>query len=310
LLALACRLGLKQQLELLSQQLDTFLESDQNLASIIGAAQQLYYLWHGRKLLNLPENILANRLNFAVYQACFLLDELYDTREEKVQQNLKNLKTLHELILNLQQQNIPFNHAKFDIKDSNILDLMYAQIDRNQLNKFHLYSLQGAIDVLLFLDHRIGQNKLQQQLKMAFSIGSDSEGSVQYLQGMFFIAPEIFVQSKVAIDALHQLVSNWSEETFIQILPDLRYIFSQLTPKQSSKIAKIIANLTGLSDEIVLDQVLSHIEEKDVLVGIQLNQKLHTIFQYDHLEQWFIQSSNPQNPMNHITEDNKGQNHE
>ena len=103
---------------------------------------------------------------------------------------------------------------------------------------------------------------------------------------MFFIAPEIFVQSKVAIDALHQLVSHWTEDTFIQILPDLRYIFSQLTPKQSTQVSKLIAQITGLGNDTILDQVLSHISEQDVLQGVQLNQQLYKIFAYDHLEHW------------------------
>ena len=291
LLALACRLGLKQHIQLLNQQLDGYLETDQNLASVIGAAQQLYYLWHARKLLNLPEHAVAHRLNFAVYQACFLLDQLYDTHEEKIESNLKNLKTLHELILNLKQHAIPFNHPTLDTQHLDLLDLMYAQIDLNQINLFHLNQLKGAIHVLQFLDHRIGQNQLQQQLKLAFAIGSESEESVQYLHGMFFIAPEIFVQSKVAIDALYQLVTHWSEETFIQILPDMRYIFSQLTPKQSSKVSKIIAQMTGLGDDAILDQVLSHMGEKDLLQGVQLNQQLRRLFEYDHLDQWLLASS-------------------
>lgn len=292
LLALACRLGLKQQLQLLNQQLDGYLETDQNLASVIGAAQQLYYLWHGRTLLNLPESMVEHSLSFAVYQACFLLDQLYDTHEEKVEANLRHLKSLHELILNLKQHNIPFNHPTLDTQHLDLLDLMYAHIDVNKINEFHLNQLKGAIHVLQFLDHRIEQEQLQQQLKLAFAIGSDSEESVQYLQGMFFVAPEIFVQSKVAIDALYQLVSHWSEETFIQILPDLRYIFSQLTPKQSSKVSKIIAQMTGLSDDVILDQVLSHIGEKDLLQGVQLNQQLRSLFEYDHLAQWLVNTPN------------------
>lgn len=296
LLALACRLGLKQHLELLRQQLDTFLESDQNLASVIGAAQQLYYLWHGHKLLNLPENIVIQSLSFAVYQACFLLDQIYDTHEEKVEQNLSNLKTLHELILNIKQRNLSLQHTVVNAQDVDLLELMYSQIDLAKIDEFHLSSLKGALHTLQFLDHQIEQNQLQQQLQLAFAVGSDPEDAVQYLHGMFFIAPEIFVQSKVAIDALHQLVSHWTEDTFIRILPDLRYIFSQLTPKQSTKVSKIIAKTTGLGEDVILDQVLSHIREQDVFQGIQLNQQLQKIFEYDHLDRWASNRSKQLNP--------------
>lgn len=286
LLALACRLGLKQHLEQLSQQLDGYLESDQNLASVIGAAQQLYYLWHGHKLLHIPEQMVLKSLSFAVYQACFLLDQLYDTHEEKIEKNLKNLKTLHELILNIRQQKMQLEHHVFQAQTFDLLTLMYEQIDLAKLDEFHLHALKGAIHTLQFLDHQIEQQQLQQQLQLAFAIGSSPEDSVQYLHGMFFIAPEIFVQSQVAIDALHQLVSDWTEDEFIQILPDLRYIFSQLSPKQSTQVAKLIAKITGLGNDAILDQVMSHIGEQDVLEGVQLNHQLQNIFAYDHLVNW------------------------
>jgi hypothetical protein len=291
LLALACRLGLKQHLKLLNQQLDGYLESDQNLASVIGAAQQLYYLWHGHKLLHLPEHMVLKSLSFAVYQACFLLDQLYDTHEEKIEQNLKNLKTLHQLILNIRQQKLQLDHDVFKTQQFDLLALMYEHIDLAKFDEFHLHTLKGAIHTLQFLDHQIEQQQLQQQVQLAFAAGSSPEDSVQYLHGMFFIAPEIFVQSKVAIDALHQLVSHWTEDVFIQILPDLRYIFSQLTPKQCTQVSKLIAKITGLGDEVILDQVLSHIAEQDVLHGVQLNQQLQKIFAHDHLEHWLADYS-------------------
>lgn len=67
---------------------------------------------------------------------------------------------------------------------------------------------------------------------------------MQYIQGMFAIAPEIFVQSPIAISALYDLVKHWREDLpFLQILPDLRYIFSQLSPKQNSSVSQNIARM-------------------------------------------------------------------
>ena len=104
---------------------------------------------------------------------------------------------------------------------------------------------------------------------------------------MFYIAPEIFVQSEVAIEALHLLIGQWSEVFFIQILPDLRYAFSQLNPKQTSVVAKRIAKLTGLSQDLVLDQVFGQLSEAEVLQGVQLNQQLQQLLAHDHLLPWF-----------------------
>lgn len=279
LLTLACRLGLKEQLNLLQKQLDEYLQTDQSLASVVGAAQQLYYLWSGRKLLQLPETILQQSLVRAVKQACFLLDQLYDTHEDKIEENLNSLKTLHDLISSVSKLNVPQ-------ETDSLLDLFYQHIDRQQFNQFHLSKLKGAVDTLMFLDHRIDQEQLQQYLKIAFAIGCDADEAVQYIQGMFVIAPEIFVQSPIAISSLYDLVKHWREETFLQILPDLRYIFSQLSPKQNSAVSQNIAEMAGLAQHVILDQVHSHISEHDMLSATHLNQQLQQLLQHDHLENW------------------------
>ncbi|AOA57363.1 DUF5682 family protein [Acinetobacter larvae] len=277
LLALACRLGLKQQLQLLRQQLSHYIQQEQNLGSLISAAQQLYYLWHGRTLLQLPAQQLLDQLQLALQHSCLLLEQLYDAHEEKVAANLQHLKQLHELIVNTAAM----------MPDAKLLTLLYQQIDRQRLQQFHLSPLLGALDVLQFLDQRIDQAQLSQRLKQSFATGSQADQSVQYLQGMFFIAPEIFVQSPIAIEALYQLVSGWSEEDFIQILPDLRYAFSQLNPKQSQTIAEKIATLSGLSSQDVLDQVFAQFSEQDMLQGLQLNQQLQHLYGHDQLQDWF-----------------------
>lgn len=287
LLALACRLGLKQQLDTLSQELQGYLHSDQNLGSLIEAAQQLYYLWHGRQLLQLPEQQLQHNLVLALQQACYLLDQLYDNHEEKIEENLKHLKHLHELILNVQQQiGVKLNDDSLSRTIEGLLVLMYQQIDLEQLRQGHLSKLKGAVDVLRFLDQYINQAQLTAELQLNFATGTDAEEAVQYLQGMLYIAPEIFVQSPIAIDALYQLVNQWSDELFIQILPDLRFAFSLFNPKQTRQIAERIAELSGLSQEVILDQVFSHLSEQQVLEGVALNQQLQHLLAEDQLLHW------------------------
>lgn len=279
LLTLACRLGLKDQLNLLQKQLYEYLQTDQNLQSVVGAAQQLYYLWSGRKLLQLPENILQDSLLSAVKQACFLLEQVYDTHEDRIEQNLNSLKTLHDLILSAEK-------LKPEHDQNALLALFYQHIQRSQLDKFRLSKLKGALDSLIFLDHRLDQEQLKAHLQTAFAVGSEADEAVQYVQGMFAIAPEIFVQSAIAIQSLYELVAHWREETFLQILPDLRYIFSQLSPKQNSAVSQHIAQMAGLSDQAILDQVYSDISEHDMLVAAHLNQQLQQILQHDQLEDW------------------------
>ena len=280
LLAQACRLGLHQQLHHLQQQLEQHIESDAHLASLIAAAQQLFYLWHGRQLLQLPEQPLQHSIMLAIQQAYYRLDQLYDTHEDKIDDNLNLLKQLHQLISNISDK---FTH----IDGNELRHQFYRAIDPAKLSELNLLKLRGAIDTLSFLDKRHSQHQLQQHIQQAFALGSLPEYAVQYLQGMFHIAPEIFVQSHVAIQCLHQLVKQWEEDTFIAILPDLRFIFSQLTPKQSQIIADKIAQYTDLAPHLHLDQVHLDISESEMLYGAHLNQQLKQMLQHDGLANWF-----------------------
>ena len=280
LLAQACRLGLSQQLTPLQQQLNQHIENDPHLASLITAAQQLFYLWHGRQLLQLPEQALQNSILLALQQAYYHLDQLYHTHEDKIDENLQLLKQLHQLIHNISDK-LP------QIDGAELLNRFYRHINPQQLSELRLLKLRGAMDTLAFLDQRHSQQQLQQHIQQAFALGSLPEYAVQYLQGMFHIAPEIFVQSQLAIHTLHQLIQQWDEDTFLSILPDLRFIFSQLSPKQSQIIADQVAQYTGLSPHIQLNTTHLDISEAEMLYGTQLNQRLNQLLTQDGLASYF-----------------------
>lgn len=296
LLAQACRLGLKKQLIQLQQQLFDRLEQDQNLASIISAAQQLYYLWHGRNLLQLPAQALLDISAKALKHACYLLDQLYDTHEDKVEENLKQLKNLHQLIIS--NQHLPETEHV-----TGMLDLFYQNIDRTRLQQFNLSKLLGAFDALNYLDQRINQSQLQQYIQRCFDAGTEIEQAVAYLHGLLCIAPDVFVQSHVAIDTLYQRLSLCSDTDFIQILPDLRFLFSQLSPKQSSAVSARIAQLSGLSENVVLDQVLTHLSETELLEGVTLNQQLQQCLVQDQLLQWIVEETQRSPATQHVKKD-------
>ena len=280
LLAQACRLGLVQHLATLQQQLNQHIENDTHLTSLITAAQQLFYLWHGRQLLQLPEKFLQNSILLAIQQAYYHLDQLYNPHEDKIDENLQLLKQLHQLIHNISDK---FPH----LNGTELLNNFYKHINSEKLSELRLLKLRGAMDTLSFLDQHHSQQQLQHHIQQAFSIGSLPEYAVQYLQGMFHIAPEIFVQSQIAIQTLHQLIQQWDENTFISILPDLRFIFSQLSPKQSQTIANQIASYTNLSPQIHLNTTHLNISEAEMLYGTQLNQRLKQLLTQEGLTKWF-----------------------
>lgn len=284
LFAQACRLGLYQQLSVFEHQLQDYLYSDQNLASLIGAAQQLFYLWHGRHLFQLPADHLVNTLSLAIRQACYALPQILDTHEDKLESNVQHLIALHELIKNTQNMLKQSQIQQNDQDD--IFTLFYQQLDLHEIDTLALHRLKGAVHTLLYLDEYMSQTELQQHIQSSFAAGSYAEDAVQYLQGLLSVAPEIFVQSDLAIQTLYTLIEQWSDTTFIQILPDLRYMFSQLNPKQSQRISTQIAHYTGLQPDQAFDQVYTQVAEQDMLRGAQLNHHLKQMLAQDSLSIW------------------------
>lgn len=296
LFAQACKFGLKQQLHQLQQHLDALLTQDVDLGSLIRSAQQLFYLWHGRVLLQLPSDALQHSLYLAIQQACYQLNQIYDTHAEKVDAHLILIRDLHRLIGQVQQllpnigvNNNVLNNIKVsdDTQNANHLKaLFYQQIDLHQLNIPELSKLKGALHSIMYLDQRFDLAQLQHTIENEFAVGTDAEVAVSYLQGLMSIAPEVFIQSTLAIKSLQSLMGTWTEQTFLAILPDLRFIFSQLTPKQSHQLSQHVAQDLGLSNQADLLQVHHDISVEDVQHGSQLNHQLTQLLQGDGVLSW------------------------
>ena len=89
-------------------------------------------------------------------------------------------------------------------------------------------------------------------------------------------------------DLLNQLLASWDEQTFIALLPDLRFAFTYLKPKETAHFAEHMAQLNQVSS-LSLTVVSSEISQTEMLQGVQLNQQLVQLLQQQQLEMWFTQ---------------------
>lgn len=274
LYAQACKMGLHKAINELTHELTTHLNKDSNLSSLIGATGQLFYLYQARKLIDINGDELKANILLGIRQSCYYLHTLYDTTPEHVDDNLSCMIALNKLIKN--------TAIYFDMPDD-YLQLFYHKLSHDEFMKFELYSLAGALQTLAYLDNKIDDKKLQNAINKAFAIGTMPVDSVVYLQGMFQVAPEYFISSPVAIGALYELIKSWDNELFLSILPDLRFIFSTLTPRQSKEIANIIAKKTLIDDSDELITVDLSISQNDMLYGISLNEKMRCLLTNDFL---------------------------
>lgn len=165
----------------------------------------------------------------------------------------------------------------------------YQALDRceGQLNQTPL--LKGAVDALRYLGAKIDETILTDEIRRAFSTGSDPEMAIGYFIGVMRTAPELVLRIPLLIDMLNQLLSEWDEGRFIQVLPDLRFAFSQLTPKQNAQMAQYVAQDMAIeAKELTLHQ--TEFNEQQMMEVIQLEQQLQSQLIELGLQDWFARA--------------------
>lgn len=73
---------------------------------------------------------------------------------------------------------------------------------------------------------------------------------------------------------MSHVLEELDEETFLQVLPQLRLLFSQFTALEVDTIAKQIARLYGATEEVIKEEAIS---EEVLAYAIQLDRKAREI---------------------------------
>lgn len=273
----AALLGLQSRLTGLFRLLHDDIHNDFRLSSLVECGHSLIHLWRGRDFLGLRNQPELTQLLFKlVPQALFCLPTMTAGDESQQEENFTALLALRELI-----EFIP----TIDTSSTASRDF-YRQLQQiaPELNAVPL--LNGAVDALRYLGDAIDERTLDDNLSNVFSQGSDPELAIRYFVGLMRTAPELIIKTPRLIDKLNGMISQWDDDRFLHVLPDLRFAFSQLTPKQNATLANAIAEQCGFSEpEMHLWQ--TDFTEQEMLQTMQLNQKLQQQLAENDLLSWY-----------------------
>lgn len=279
LLIQAALMGLQQQLPILMQQVQHDLPNDPSLPSVIACGQKLLNLWHGRDYLALQQQPeLQQLLQQIVPTALFLLPVISNPDPEQASSNLNLLLELHQLIKRIESL----------FKMPHLLDDLYQHLERLMQALVETPLVLGAVHALQFVDGQIDHVQLNQQLQQQFGIGASPEQAVSYLAGIMQAAPELIQHHNSLTRLLNQLVASWDEQVFVSMLPELRFSFAQLKPKQTAQLADQLANWNGLSSQDLLQHATA-LSQAELLEGAALNAQLMDTLQQEGLWQWFAE---------------------
>jgi hypothetical protein len=83
---------------------------------------------------------------------------------------------------------------------------------------------------------------------------------------------------------LDERLKHWDDHAFLQILPELRLAFSELTPRETDRVAAAAAGLHGAA---TLGNLVNYeIDEKDLAFNVALNEALCACLNEDGLGAW------------------------
>ncbi len=277
LLIQAALIGLQQRIPSLFTLLDRYIQQDFRLDSLTECGHKLLQLWRCHTLLDISDvTAIENRFHQLLPQTFFCLEHLAQGDEQQQEVHFQALLALRELIGLLPEMALSHDY-RHDF---------YQQLARlnGKLNSVPL--LKGAVDAICYLDDQADAATLTTQLDNAFSTGSDPESAVAYFVGIMRTAPELALRLPLLIDSLNRYLAGWDEQQFIGILPELRFAFSQLTPKQNANVASYIADITqSNAQDLSLHQV--EFSDAQLLTALHLDQQLQQSLSAQGLWDWF-----------------------
>ncbi|MTC32106.1 4-aminobutyrate aminotransferase [Providencia alcalifaciens] len=284
LLMQAALIGLQQRIPTLFMLLDSYIQQDNKFESLVACGHKLVHLWRGRGFFDLAEDSgIKERINRVVQQIFFCLDQVSQGDEQQQEHYFDALLSCRELITFIPEISPETNYsAEF-----------YAQLNRLDGRLNHTPLIKGAVDAIRYLGGKIDESVLINEIQRTFSLGSDPELAIGYFIGIMRTAPELVVRLPLLIEQLNELLNGWDDARFIQVLPDLRFAFSQLTPKQNAQMARVVAQKLSLeTQDLTLHQ--TQFNQQELLQAMELEQKIQHQLTQQGVIGWFDESTEGQ----------------
>ncbi len=174
------------------------------------------------------------------------MDFMKNLKEEEALKNSYYMKNLYSFILE--------NPNWCDI------DLFNDKIDSMLDNTFgssHIYA------VCLSLKYKSGRFTADEfsSIVSNFLESSDSEASSYFLNGILLAARDILFINDSIINSIDNIIKNLDEDKFIEILPNFRYAFTNLSPVEIEHLSKTIAYMYGVNKDKILADINLSIED-------------------------------------------------
>jgi len=159
----------------------------------------------------------------------------------------------------------------------------WARVD--ELRRGHDRPLvRGAAAGLASAAGRLSLEDLTRAVAGHFISSIPAQDAVAFIQGLLATAREAAWQVSGLVEELDRRLISWDEPTFLRALPDLRLAFAGLTPRETDRVAEIVAALHG---GVRPDVGVRHdVDEHTVAANLALSQLVAEAVERDGLGAW------------------------
>ncbi len=263
----ACRMGLHRHAAELLRRTAALVAAEASVVALVAATERLLMLHVAVEPLEAHDLPGVLDLAAAAYErACYLLPGLANTAEAEESPTLAALNGLR--------------HAVATLGDTPARRRLRTDALR-RLETDGTATMAGAAAGLLYADGAAGPDDLA--AAFAGRLG-DPAGASAFLRGLLAVARSALWQVPRLIADLHGFLSRADEAAFTAQLPLLRLAFSGLSPRETERVSKAVAEHAGVGR---LDlSVPVDLTPADLLLGTSADRRVRAAMEADGLVEW------------------------
>ena len=274
LLIRACLMGLLSAAADLAGRLTDWVGRDASFVSVAKAFGQLMLLQQsGGPLQATKLEVLPELLRTAYIRACQLLSGAVQLPDEQAAPFVDGC-----LIMN--------SRLSVEGEASSLDTDLFGQ----SLATLHTHTttpplLRGAATGLLYTAGRMDVEEVMKAVQGALSPAvGDGARQVDFLSGLLKSARELAWREPKLLQAVEAMFTEWSEDEFLRRLPHLRLAWSDLTPRETDRVAAHVASHHGVEKrDLTLGSAFS---EEDVMHALRVFARVEQTLKEDGLEAW------------------------
>jgi hypothetical protein len=270
LLAQGAVVGLHDQIDPAIALLRDALAAEPSFVAAVTTTGSLALLEEGREPLEARRLTgLAGLLETAYARALFLCAELQGDEEPPAAVAMA-LARLRELLASPAGANLD-------------PESFWARVE--QLRRGHDRPLvRGAAAGLASTAGRLSLDDLTRDVAGHLASSIPAHDAATFIQGLLATAREAVWQASGLVEQLDGRLAGWDEPGFLGALPDLRLAFADLTPRETDRVAEIVAALHG---GVKPDVGVRHgIDEQAMAANLALSQLVAEALERDGLGAW------------------------